>query len=332
MQEGPPDDVAALWLAAMRRGDWAEAWRQTDRIELPRRASQARDDFAREPRHLLWDGTPFAGRSVLVRCEHGLGDTLQFIRFVPRLSRMARHVSVRVQPPLLGLLSGAPGLGAVGNAWSAEAAPAHDVAIEVMELPYALRSSIANLPPPYPHLRAKVAGTLDFDWPRDERLRVGLVWAASDWDRSRSIPPALMEPLLRVDEVRFFSLQQGEAAHDALSMRLVALSRHTGDIAAAAAAMLALDLVISVDAMAAHLAATLGRPTWLLLKHDADWRWMRGRGDSPWYPAMRLFRQPAPGDWRSVIAAATRALREQAKAHRTQARESFSPRRAPPGR
>src|SRR4051812_3985327 len=101
----------------MQGGDWLEAWRQTDRIEIPRRQAQAAAGFVRQPHQLVWDGTPFDGRSVLVRCLHGLGDTLQFIRFVPSICRAAREVHLLVQPQLLTLLRGAPGLGAVSNAW-----------------------------------------------------------------------------------------------------------------------------------------------------------------------------------------------------------------------
>jgi hypothetical protein len=309
VEDASPQDVAAAWLAAMRRGDWEEAWRQTDRIELPRRWAQAHKAFERGPQHLKWDGTAFAGRSVLIRCEHGLGDTLQFIRFVPLISRIAREVHLLVQPQLLTLLHGAPGLGQVRNAWADEPPPAHDVEVEIMELAYALRVHLDNVPPPYPHLRERVARS-PLDLPKHGRLRVGLLWAASDWDDTRSIPLAALEPLLAVRRAQFFSLQQGRAAHDPLLQRLpiVSLSRHTSEVAAAAAVMLQLDLVITVDGMPAHLGATLGCPTWTLLKQEADWRWMESRSDTPWYPSMRLFRQLRPGDWDSVVNAAARAL------------------------
>ena len=312
MDPALPEQVAAAWFAAMRRGDWAEAWCQTDRIELPRRQAQGRAEFQREAHHLLWDGSPLAGRSVLVRCDHGLGDTLQFIRFVPLVAEMAREVILMVQPQLLGLLAGAPGLGTVCNAWTDEPAPAHEVQIEVMELPYALRCDIEHLPPPYPHLRGQAAGRFPLRLPRDGHLRVGLLWAASDWDRSRSIPLPALEPLVSIEGVRCYSLQQGQAVSDPMFRRLpiVPLSHFTSDIRAAGGAMLELDLVITVDGMPAHLAATLGRPTWLLLKHEADWRWMEGRADSPWYPSMRLFRQPRAGDWEGAVRAAAKALSE----------------------
>ena len=123
-------------------------------------------------------------------------------------------------------------------------------------------------------------------------------------------PLPALEPLFALQGARFFSLQQGRAANDPLLQRLpvVSLSGQTREIVAAAAAMLQLDLVITVDGMPAHLAGTLGRPTWTLLKHEADWRWMEARSDTPWYSTMRLFRQPRPGDWQSVVTSAARAL------------------------
>jgi hypothetical protein len=282
---------------------------------------QRRPGFVPRPEHLRWDGTPTAGRSVLVRCEHGLGDTLQFLRFVPHLG--ARQVHFMVQPALLPLLRGAPGLGDVHNYWSDDPLPAHEVDLEVMELAYALRSTPATLPPPYSHLAAQLPHD-DLDLPSEGRLRVGLLWAASDWDASRSVPLAALAPLFALEEVQFFSLQQGEAAADPLLQRLdiERLSARTSDICMAAAAMMQLDLVITIDGMPAHLAGTLGRPTWVMLKHDADWRWMEQREDTPWYPTLRLFRQPRPGDWSAVAQQLAARLRPLAQAQRQ--REALS--------
>src|SRR5689334_5260512 len=111
-------DVGSRWTEAMRRGDFSEAWRQTDRIEAARRERQARGEFTREPYHLVWDGSPFEGRDVLVRCEHGLGDTIQFIRYLPLLRRVARSVTVLVQPHLLNLLKEWVENGLVRNGWT----------------------------------------------------------------------------------------------------------------------------------------------------------------------------------------------------------------------
>lgn len=281
-------------MRAMRAGDWEAAWKQSDRL----------------PARLVWDGTPFAGKRVLVRCLHGLGDTLQFMRFVPLLAAQASHLDFLVQPPLVELLRGAPGLGEVSDAWTDHPPPC-DVEIEVMELAYALRCLMEAVPAPYPHLAAQVRGRRPVRLADDGRPRVALMWSVSDWGTSRSVPLRALAPMLDVPGVAFYSMQQGRDAHDRDVERLgfVALSSRTEAIADAAAAMLEMDLVIAPDAMPVHLAGTLGRPTWVMLQHEADWRWMDGRGDTPWYPAARLFRQPSPGDWDGVARAIAKELR-----------------------
>lgn len=294
----------------MRRGDWEAAWQQTDILEAPRRRSGVR-----EGHNLLWDGTPFTDRSVLVRCLHGLGDTLQFMRFLPLVSAYAREVNFLVQPALLDLLHGAPGLGTVSNGWT-ERMPPHEVEVEVMELAYALRCTAAGCMPPYPHLATRLAARLPWRLPRDgaddDALRVGLVWSASDWDTTRSLTLDALQPLFAVPGVRLHSLQQGDAARapQAEQLGLVPLWKRTGRIVDAAATLMHMDLLVCVDGMPAHLAGTLGRPTWMLLKNDCDWRWMRGRSDTPWYPTMRLFRQPKPGDWTTVVRQVAESLAE----------------------
>lgn len=327
MNDDPLPDVSGDWLAAMRRGDFEAAWQATDRIELPRRARQREPGLRHRPEFLRWDGTPLAGRCVMVRCEHGLGDTLQFMRFVPHLR--AARVHFMVQPPLVDLLRGAPGLGEVRNWWADAPLPAHDVDIEVMELAYALRSTVATLPPPYPHLRAQLPRHADFGIADEGRLRVGLLWSVSDWGQDRSIALQELAPLFAIEEAQFFSLQQGQAASDPLLQRLdvECLSPRTTKITLAAAAMCQLDLVICTDSMPGHLAGTLGLPTWMLLKHEADWRWMSGRDDSPWYPGVRLFRQPRPGDWRDLAQQVASSLRVLAQAHRRRQLSAAAPAR-----
>jgi hypothetical protein len=227
VERATAQDVAARWEAAMRSGDWEAAWRQTDRIELPRRARRQHPDFERAPYELRWDGTAFGGRRVLVRCEHGLGDTLQFIRYVPLVAALACEVNTLVQPQLLPLLAAAPGLGQVRNAWTDEPPPPHDVEIEVMELPYAFRSTPATVPPPYPHLAQRVLGKLDLAFPHDGKLRVGLLWAASQWNHSRSIEPTLLEPLLRAGRAQFYSIRAASALLPRPSSNWISSSRST---------------------------------------------------------------------------------------------------------
>src|SRR6476661_5030299 len=178
----------------MRAGDWATAWRCTDQLEAARRQARHQPGFVRQPHHLVWDGTPLDGRSVLVRCEHGLGDTLQFSRFLPALARHARELHVMAQPHLLALLRRVPGIGLVHDGWAGPHWPAHELEVEVMELAYALRASPATLAPPLP-FAAHVEPLPGLD-DGSGRLRVGLLWAASDWDTSRSLPLQALQPLL----------------------------------------------------------------------------------------------------------------------------------------
>lgn len=316
MSEGLPYELSAAdraeaarcWELAIRAGDWDAAWRESDRLEAARRADPTRPAAEH---HLRWDGRSWANRSVLVRCLHGLGDTLQFMRFVPMVAAQARELHFLVQPKLLPLLEGLPGLGQVSNGWT-DHAPPHEVEMEVMELAYALRCTAGRVPAPLPALRERSArhrlapeAQAMLDGTPAGLRKIGLLWSASDWNPTRSIPLEVLSPLLQVPGLRWFSLQQGEAAQ---AVGMVPLAHWTSAIEDAAAAMLQMDLVIAVDGMPAHLAASLGVPTWLLLKQHADWRWMEGCEDSPWYPAMRVWRQARQGDWGDVVERVARAL------------------------
>lgn len=301
-------------MAAMRRGDFPAAWAETDRVEAERRALECKGRLVWQPHHLLWNGEPFAGRRVLVRCLHGLGDTLQFGRFLPQVKQVASELTLLVQPALLGLLEGDSSWGCVRDGWSDEPPPPHEVAIEIMELGYAFRCRPETLPKEVPYLpmgglRGRAA-RLPLP-PRDGACRIGVVWAASDWDPRRSLPLALLDGLGSLPNTRFFSLQQGaqEGEWAGSKLGLVPLAPHTREIASAAAAMLELDLILTVDCMVAHLAGALGRPVWMLTRREADWRWMRDRRDSPWYPTMRLFRQEREGEWKPVVEAVREGLR-----------------------
>ena len=282
----------------MRRGDFAAAWRISDALLAARRATAP--DW-RVPRHeqSIWDGRPLRGRRVLVRCYHGLGDTVQCARFLPELAELAREVAVWVQPPLLPLLRrlGRP----------LQLLPLHDgtpevdydVDIEIMELTHALRTTLRWLPGQIPYFDVAAE-------PRPgagARRRIGLVARAGGWDPRRNVPPELMSALTTVPGVQWCNLQLESPLAQAVDIS-------TPDVLTLAARLRGLDLVITVDTMMAHLAGALGVPTWTLLPADADWRWMVGRADSPWYPTMRLFRQPAPGDWESVLARVRAALAE----------------------
>jgi hypothetical protein len=305
--------VLSRWTEAMRRGDFEAAWRETERIEIARRRPLSAGACMFREHHLLWDGRPFDGQHVVIRCNHGLGDTLQFLRFVPRVTERACNVTTLVQPPLVTLLRQTRRIGNVLDGWQDPPLPPERVEIEVMELAYAFRSTLDDLPPPLDveldRLRARTGMLV----PRlsGKGMRVGLIWRSSDWDTTRSIPLDVLAPLRTLRHVDFFSLQQGGAASatSEAPFHIDPLHRQTQAIVDAAAAMLALDLIITVDGMAAHLAGTLRRPVWVLLKYDADWRWMSGRCDSPWYPTMRLFRQSRANDWHDVSCRLVEALR-----------------------
>lgn len=307
--------LATRWVAAMRRGDYEAAWRQTDLMEARRRALEEAGLPGRGANDLLWNGHPFSGRRVVVRCNHGLGDTLQFIRFVPWIVRQARSVAVLAQPPLVELLRLEGRFGRVVDGW-AEGAPADaDLETEVMELAYAFRVSPSRLAAMGPYLgRSWRPGDERWARRRGGRRRVGLVWASSNWDAERSIPIGALAPIGAVEGVEFYNFQQGPQREEACGAPFVVqgLERPTVAIVDAARAMLEMDLVICVDGLPAHLAGALGRPVWLLLRQQADWRWKDHGEASPWYGSMRLFRQQAAGGWEAVAGRVSGALRRWA--------------------
>lgn len=255
----------------------------------------------------MWDGRSLEGRRVLVRCYHGLGDTLQFIRYMPLLKARARQVIVWAQPPLLPLVSHAEGVDEALPLHDAAPDVQYDVDIEIMELPFAFRTTLATIPADGPYL--SVEGP---ERRRSQELRVGLAWRAGDWHAARSVPVDLFGPLANLPGVRCFALHEGARRDETVR----GVEWPTGrSISEVAILMSTLDLVISVDTMAAHLAGALGVPTWLLLHAHADWRWMIGRTDTPWYPRTTLYRQHSPGDWRPVVARVGRDLQARLCPH-----------------
>ena len=294
---------ASAWMRHMRRGDFEAAWRVSDTVLR----SRAGASCAHWPRHeqWVWNGAPVDGKRVLLRCYHGLGDTLQFIRYAPRLQQVAREVIVWAQPELIPLLSTARGIDRLLPLHDGAPEVEFDVELEVMELAHLFRDTPRTLPAEVPYLHADPAPL-----PRDGRLAVGLVWKAGDWDERRSIPPELLAPLAELSGVELHILQRGPGLHE-LPPGLGTVSG-SDDVLETAGVMKALDLVVTVDSMPAHLAGALGVPTWTLLHADSDWRWMEGRDDSPWYPAMRLIRQERAGDWAGVVGRVAAGLAKRA--------------------
>jgi hypothetical protein len=299
-----PDLCAAgRWICHMLIGNFDLAWRESDAI-----ARRGRPDPNR-----FWDGRPLKGRDVLLRCLHGLGDTIQFIRFTPFIREHARTLTVEAQPPLAPLLKHSQIADRVIT-WG-EPEPHWDQQIEVMELPRIFRVNSDSIPHRVPYLQAPGA-SLPHD--RSRQLRVGLVWKSGDYNPARSIPMESLAELFSIQEASFFSLQDG-AWHPELapwSTRVTVLDDVPNSVFATAMAIASLDLVISVDTMVAHLAGALARPVWTLLPYQCDWRWMLHREDSPWYPTMRLFRQSRSGDWNPVIQRVAKELRTRVDATR----------------
>jgi hypothetical protein len=289
----------------MRGGDFARAWGVSDEV-LRTRAGQ-RCDFL--PRHFqwVWRGEPLEGKRVLIRCYHGLGDTIQFIRYAALLGQIAARVSVWVQPVLLDLLGTAEGIDELLPFHDRDPETDYDVDVEVMELPHIFRSTIETLPNRVPYLHVSPA-----ELPRDANLQVGLVWECGDWAPERAVPLEIVRQLGDVEGVTFHIMQRGPALQRWPNE--FGVISGSDDVVAAAQVIAALDLMITVDSMPAHLAGALAVPTWTLLQADADWRWMDNREDSPWYPTMRLFRQERAGDWGPVVGEVRDRLQELVRA------------------
>jgi hypothetical protein len=276
----------------MMRGDFESAWRISDTVLERRR--RAGESCLHWPRHLqfIWDGASFDGKRVLIRCYHGLGDTIQFVRLAIALRTRAREIILWVQPSLMTLLRGVAGIDRMLALHDGAPEADYDVDIELMELPHALRLTLRGVPANVPYLRVPARAKRR---PR-ELLHVGIAWRSGSWNPERSIPDGMIELLGVVENVRWYSLQ-----YEARGAPLEATRLACRDLSEMAARMRTLDLIVSVDTMVAHLAGALGLPVLTLLPTECDWRWMRERIDSPWYPTMRLFRQRYSGDWSTVV-------------------------------
>jgi hypothetical protein len=294
-------------------GDFVRGWAAYQKRWQTRRLAAHRRSFAVPP----WDGADPAGRTVLVHAEQGMGDVIQFCRYLPLLrARGARTVLLidggwRQLAPLLRSLDGVDRL-----ALDLAEAGDFDLYCPLLDLPLRFGTELATIPAHVPYLAADPTRT---DWRArlagDGTPRIGIVWAgnrSNTRDRLRSVRLELLLPLLALPGLRWFGLQVGDGRGDLEGRKLppgfTDLGPELHDFADTAAVLAELDLVISVDTSVAHLAGALGRPVWLLLPTAPDWRWLLERDDSPWYPSARLFRQPAAGDWASVIARVSAAL------------------------
>ena len=294
---------AGRWMTAMFGGDFTSAWRTSDLL----RARNAPDP------HRLWTGETVVGAHLIVRCLHGLGDTVQMLQYAPRLSAQAASVVFEVPPRLLPLATCFQGVrdAITWGELAPRQPPSWNVQVEVMELPYLFRTRPSDLPltTRYLELPAEEIHETARKMGPTEALRIGVVWAAGEWNPERSIPIAALRPLFELQAFEFWNLQGGPAIAEADTTCMYNATAVCGDgLLALAATISNLDLVITVDTLAAHLAGALGTPVWLLLQQAADWRWMTARSNTPWYPHTRLFRQQREGDWKTVVDAVLLAL------------------------
>ena len=291
-------------MMLLLKGEFAKAWAEYEwRLQ--------RGDIA-PPRGLSqpqWKGEDPAGLAILIHAEQGVGDSIHFIRYAPLLAARGARVIVECQPELVALFRTVEGVERVLAA--GETLPAFDRHVPMMSLPFAFHTTLDAIPARVPYLRAdetRVKAWAERVAREGGRMKVGVAWAGKPShkdDHLRSLRLSAFAPLAEAKGVSFYSLQKSEAAAQAKDpppgMALIDLTDEIKDFADTAALLVNLDLVIAVDTAVIHLGGALARPVWTLLHFVPDWRWMLDREDSPWYPTMRLFRQPAPGDWPAVL-------------------------------
>ena len=299
------------------QGDLQNGWREFEWRWKNKDCVTSREK--REFRQPLWRGEePIDGKTIVVHCEQGLGDTIQFCRFLTLLARRGAKVIFEVPPPLAQLLRSLPGVAQ----WvlPGEPLPPFDYCCPLLSLPTAFQTSLGTIPSEIPYLRARPERVQYWRERLGERTkpRVGLVWSGGFrrdqpelWpvNNRRNIPLAKLTAL-KHPAIDFYSLQKGQPAQSELADSLASgwdgpvLVDHVSELHSfeeTAALIEQLDLVISVDTSTAHLAGALGKPVWILNRFDTCWRWLRDRSDSPWYPSVRLYRQERRGDWDEVI-------------------------------
>jgi hypothetical protein len=315
-----PESTTAHWNQAvclLLAGHLAEGWKEFSW----RRKVDYKACYPHAHPWPLWDGSDFRGQRLYIHCEQGLGDALQFVRYLPMVKERGGTVVFGSWGPLCRLLSGTAGVDElVELSWQHPPAVEADLQASIMDLPGIFGTTLETIPCAVPYVFA------DPGMARQARLglvpsglKVGLVWAGSPRhsnDRHRSCPLGLFEALAGLTDVTVYSLQKElPDPQDALTLQrlgIVDLSSRLNDLADTAAVIDGLDLVISVDTAVLHLAAAMAKPVWGLLPYSPDWRWMLHREDSPWYPTLRLWRQPEPGDWRPVLDRVAAELRHMA--------------------
>ncbi|MEG4067956.1 tetratricopeptide repeat protein [Microcoleus sp. Pol11C2] len=306
---GHPESHLNLGLVLLLAGDFQRGFCEYE-WRLLVKEKQFRSHHFIQP---LWDGKDLQGKTILLCPEQGLGDAIQFIRYADLVKQKGGRVIVWCLPQLQRLFAQVSGLDAL--IVNPEDAPDFQVRAQLMSLPHLLGTTLETIPVKVPYL-APPPGC-EFTLNPTTNLKVGIVWSGNSQysqNKVRSFPLNLFTKVLDIPGADFYSLQKEMTADDRALLEQMAvtdLSSYLHDLADTAAAISALDLVISVDTCVAHLAGALGKPVWILLCFVPDWRWMLQREDSPWYPTARLFRQSTAGDWEGVLEQASLALRKR---------------------
>jgi Flp pilus assembly protein TadD len=300
----------------LRRGAFREGWQEQEwRWQW--------EDFPSPRRHFQqpqWYGEDLRGRRILLHAEQGLGDTIQFVRYVPMVAALGAHVTLEVHPELVSLMGSVEGVSALVA--RGDALPSFDLHCPLMSLPLAFGTTLETIPRGVPYLHANGPAPAWVHQMDGASLRVGLVWAgnpANRVDGRRSIPLGELRQLFSIPGVDFYSFQRGGIRDPEERLQFRGVLPDSGDFAATAAALGEMDLLISVDTAVAHLAGALGVPVWILLPRLADWRWLEREQASPWYRSARLFRQTEDKQWNSVVASVTDELQAWATTRVTQA-------------
>lgn len=268
----------------------------------------------------IWNGDDLNGLTLLLYAEQGFGDTIQFIRYVPLVAERGAIIIVECQKELTSLAGNVPGVSRVIA--QGEKLPEFDTHCSLLSLPLIFDTTLETIPANVPYItvdRLILKKWKDKIGPDNSKMKVGLVWAGNPTNTTGMYRSCTLDNFssLAQPDITFYSLQKGgpsiQAKNPPDGMRLFDYTDEINDFYDTAALIENLDLVISVDTAVAHLAGALGKPVWTLIPFAPDWRWMLNRGDSPWYPTMKLFRQSSPGDWDMVIAGIAEKLQEYRK-------------------
>jgi tetratricopeptide (TPR) repeat protein len=297
--------------ALLRCGRLAEGWHQHEFRYLSGAGLSLNHNFGRP----AWSGQPLQDKTIMLWAEQGLGDTIQFVRYATHLKALGAKVLFRAADGLEAFAEAFPGIDKVVERGFTRVD--FDYYLNTISLPYVFGTNLASIPAEIPYVRCDPDRALH--WARrlqsGNDLKIGIVWAGNPkhvLDRHRSMPLAAFVPLAGLPGVQLYSLQKGSREEEARSppagMDLINLGPELDDIRETTTAISQLDLVLSVDTALAHLAGALGKPVWMMLPKVADWRWLEGRDDTPWYPTMRLFRQRRRGEWGDVVERVRSAL------------------------